>query len=478
VKVTLAFAGVMAAVLAVIGIVLYLRFEAQLDETLNQGLRSRAGDVSALIQRSGSALDAPGGSVLVERGESFAQILTAPGGTVLDGSPHLEAQSLLTPAQLARGARGTFIFTRPNPFEPGEPARLLVTPVTAHGRRLVVVVGAGADDRNSQLHSLALLLAISGPIALLLASLAGYGVASAALRPVEAMRRKADEITEDDPGERLPVGDTDDEIARLGTTLNGMLARLENAVERERAFVADASHEFRTPLAVLRTELELALKGDRPRDMLRDALESASEETDRLSELADALLVIARADGGNLQLATTDVDTAVLLDGVSVRFAARARASGRTLVVDDGPAAHVTADPRRVEQALGNLVENALRHGDGEIHLGTMARDDTVALFVRDEGPGFPPEFMAEAFERFTRADQGRPRGGAGLGLSIVQAIARAHGGEARVSNDPDGGAKVSIVLPAREGEAAGDDDGAAESAGDEVRERHPARLE
>jgi two-component system OmpR family sensor kinase len=138
-----------------------------------------------------------------------------------------------------------------------------------------------------------------------------------------------------------------------------------------------------------------------------------------------------------------------------VRFNARVRASGRTLVVDQSAPAHVTADPRRVEQALGNLVENALRHGDGRIHLGTTADDGTIALFVRDEGPGFPPEFVADAFERFTRADQARPRGGAGLGLSIVQAIARAHGGDARADNDPDGGARVSIVLPIPEGDGA-----------------------
>jgi len=306
----------MALVLAIIGIVLYLRFQAQLDETLNQGLRSRAGDVSALIQQRGSALDAPGRSVLDERGESFAQILEAAGGSVVDGSPKLRAESLLTRAELARASRHTFIFTRPNPFESGEPARLLVTPVTASGRRLVVVVGAGADDRNSHLHSLALLLGICGPIALLLASLAGYGVASAALRPVEAMRRKADEISEDDPGARLPVGRTDDEIARLGRTFNHVLARLERALERERDFVADASHELRTPLAVLKFELELALKRDRPPDMLRAALQSAAEETDRLAELAEALLVIARAEGGRLQLVKDDIDTADLLEGM------------------------------------------------------------------------------------------------------------------------------------------------------------------
>ena len=264
----------------------------------------------------------------------------------------------------------TFVFTRPNPFEAGEPARLLATPVTARGRRLVVVVGAGADDRNSQLASLALLLAIGGPVALLLASLAGYGVAASALRPVEAMRRKAEQITEDDASERLPVGTADDEIARLGTTLNGMLARLERAVERERAFVADAGHELRTPLAILKTEIELALRGERSAEELRDALRSAAEETDRLAELADALLVIARADGGRLALATAEVDASELLDGVAVRFGARVRAQDRSLVVGAAPRTTMTADPRRIEQALGNLVENALHHGAGTIHLG------------------------------------------------------------------------------------------------------------
>ncbi|MGH2943747.1 MAG: sensor histidine kinase, partial [Solirubrobacteraceae bacterium] len=364
---TLAFAGVMAVVLAIIGIVLYLRFEVHLDDTMNQGLRSRAGDVSALIQRSDSDLDAPGRSVLVERGESFAQILDAR-GAVLDGSHKLTTAPLLDRERLARAARRTLIFTRPNPFELDEPARVLATPVTVRGRRMIVVVGAGADDRNSQLASLALLLGISGPIALLLASLAGYGVASAALRPVEAMRRKADEITEEDPGERLPVGTADDEITRLGTTLNGMLARLERAVDRERAFVADASHELRTPLAILKTEIELALRGERSPGELREALRSAGEETDRLAELAEALLVIARSDGGRLPLQTTPVDVAELLHAVGVRFGARVSASGRTLVIDGGsPPARLTADRSRLEQALDNLVENALRYGAGAI---------------------------------------------------------------------------------------------------------------
>jgi signal transduction histidine kinase len=438
----------MALVLAIVGIVLYTRVEANLDDTLNQGLKSRAGDVSALIQSPDTKLDAPGGSVLVDRGESFAQIIGAD-GTVVDGSRRLQSAPLLGPRLIERARRRTMtIFTRRNPFEPGEPARLLATPVTARGQRLLVVVGAGADDRNSQLANLALLLAISGPIALLLSSLAGYGVASAALRPVDAMRRKADEITEQAHGERLPVGAADDEIARLGTTLNRMLARLEHAVERERSFVADASHELRTPLAILKTEIELALRGERTADELRVALESAAEETDRLAELAEALLVIARAEGSNLPLATSEIKTAALLDGVRVRFDARVRASGRRIVVDDRSEATLVADRGLLERALDNLVENALRHGRGDIHLGATVQQRSVRLDVRDEGPGFPPEFLAKAFERFTRADHARGRGGTGLGLAIVQTIARAHGGRAHAVNHSDGGARVSIELP------------------------------
>jgi two-component system, OmpR family, sensor kinase len=436
----------MAAVLTVIGVGLYLQFEAHLDETLNQGLRSRAGDVSALIQGRRPGLASPGRSVLVERGESFAQILDVRGG-VVDASPKLHGGPLLTAAELRRAARGTIILDRPNPFEAAEPARLLATPVSTGGRRLVVVVGAGADDRNSHLASLALLLALGGLAGLVLSSLAGYGVASAALAPVDAMRRKADEITERKHGERLPVRQTDDEVGRLGSTLNRMLARLERAVERERSFVADASHELRTPLAILKTEIELALRGERTPAELRAALRSAGEETDRLAELADALLVIARAEDGRLPLTTTEVDTERLLADVRTRFDARVRASGRRLVVADSHE-RLTADPLRIEQALDNLVENALHHGEGAIRLSAIGHDGCVELHVRDEGPGFPPEFIGAAFERFTRADHAHGRGGTGLGLSIVQVIARAHGGEARAANHPDGGADLCIELP------------------------------
>jgi two-component system OmpR family sensor kinase len=436
----------MAVLLTLIGIGLYGRFETQLDETINQGLRARAGDVSLFIQRPGSRLgDAP--QRLVDRDESFAQVLELD-GSVYDASPSLRDTPLLRPAEVrAATGRKQTILSRGNPFE-SEPARLLATPITAQGRRLLVVVGTDSDDRDATLRNLVLMFLVGGPVALLLASLAGYGVASAALAPVEQMRRKAAQITDHTPGERLPVGRTDDEIARLGTTLNTMLERLERSFERERAFVADASHELRTPLAILKTEIELALREGRTQAELVAALRSAGEETDRLAELAEALLIIARADGGGLALAPAALRSDELLEDVRARFAARLHANDRELVVDEDTAAALTGDRRRLEQALGNLVENALQHGAGTIHLTARVEAARVELHVRDEGPGFPPEFIADAFERFTRADPARTRGGSGLGLAIVQVIADAHGGVARAANHADGGADVWIELP------------------------------
>jgi two-component system OmpR family sensor kinase len=272
-------------------------------------------------------------------------------------------------------------------------------------------------------------------------------MAAAALRPVERMRRRAAAVSAAETGERLPVPLANDEIGRLGRTLNEMLSRLEAAFGRERAFVSDASHELRTPLAILRTELELALRGEHTRQELEDALQSAAEETDRLSNLAEDLLVIARSDQGRLPVRIEDLDAGDLLVRVAGRFQTRARVEGRPLQPDPAPGVTVRADPARLEQALANLVDNALSYGDGTVELTALASDGSVEIHVRDEGPGFPPAFLPRAFERFTRADEARSRGGTGLGLAIASAIAVAHGGTAHAANR-EAGADVWIAIP------------------------------
>jgi two-component system OmpR family sensor kinase len=259
------------------------------------------------------------------------------------------------------------------------------------------------------------------------------------------MRTRAAAISGSRLSERLPVAPARDEIARLGKTLNEMLGRLETALERERSFVADASHELRTPLAHLRTEVELALENPRSRDELEAALRSVGDEADRLSQLAEDLLLLARIDEGTLPIRRETVELGELLGGAALRFKRRADQAGRTIEIDGRGSARL--DRLRIEQALGNLVENALRYGAGAVRVSAV-RNGVLELHVADDGPGFPPEFVPRAFERFTRAELSRGSAGAGLGLSIVAAVAVAHGGTTSVSNPQGGGADVCIRIP------------------------------
>jgi signal transduction histidine kinase len=437
----------MALVLGATGVFVYLRFANELDATINSGLRSRANDVAALVKEADSGLR-EGHQNLVGRNESFAEVLDA-GGGVTDSSLAVGHHVLLTPSELRRALHGP-IFLNRGPL-PGleDKSRLLAVPVKARGREQVVVVGTSTEARSESLTDLAQLLLIGGPVALLLASLAAYGVAAAALKPVEAMRSRAAEISAAEPDRRLPVPPSNDEVARLGKTLNEMLERLGEALEHERAFVADASHELRTPLAILRTELELALAAGRSPEELRAALASAAEETDRLSQLSEDLLTIAQTERGELPLRLTRVNLAETFEGVNRRFSQRAEEGERGIEVTAPPSLALDADRLRLDQAIGSMVDNALRYGAGPIDLEAKAEDGSVEVHVLDRGEGFSEDFLGRAFERFSRAPSSGD-GGSGLGLAIVRTVARAHGGDAHAANRPGGGADVWLTLPAR----------------------------
>jgi two-component system, OmpR family, sensor kinase len=445
-RLTLAFTAGMAIVLVAMGLFLYLRLGAALDRTIDQSLLGRADDVAAMVRASGSGLPEAGGNRLVEQEENIAQLLH-PDGTILDSTPGVGGHWLLTGSQLARAAQATIMVDRPPLPHSDEPLRLLATPIHAQGAPVVVVVGASVEERMEALEGLLTQLLLGGPIVLLLASLLAYSLAAAALRPVESMRREAEAVSAAEPGRRLPLPPADDEIARLGTTLNTMLGRLESALARERRFVSDASHELRTPLASLRTELELALRRKRPPEEMEAALHSAAKETERLCRLAEDLLVLARADDGSLPVRRERLPAAELLTAVRERYGHQAADAGRPLQTQADDWLELTVDRLRAEQALGNLVDNALRHGRGRILLLARRRDGRVELHVRDEGPGFPPDFLHHAFDRFTQGDPARHGPGAGLGLAIVDVIARAHGGTAHAANH-HGGADAWLEIP------------------------------
>jgi signal transduction histidine kinase len=441
----------MALVLGAVGVFVYLRFSAELDATINSGLESRASDVAALVKEADSGLR-EGRQSLVGRGESFAEVLSS-AGAVEDSSPAVGKRILLTPAELRRALRGPILLNR-GPL-PGleDDSRLLAEPVTTGGREQVVVVGTSTEPRDESLTDLLQLLLLGGPVALLLASVAAYGVAAGALKPVERMRTQAAEISAAEPGKRLSVPPSRDEIARLGATLNEMLARLGEALEHERAFVADASHELRTPLAILRTELELALAEGRSPQELRDAIASAAEETDRLTQLSEDLLTIAQTEQGELPLKLSRVELREMLEAVERRFSRRASEAGRAIEVNGEPT-EIAADRLRLDQAVGSMVDNALRYGSGPVTLDLRGSGQEVEIHVIDQGEGFPEEFLGRAFERFSRASSSRRDGGSGLGLAIVQTVAHAHGGEAHAAN-VEKGADVWLTLPLRRDGAA-----------------------
>ena len=445
-RLTLVSAALMAVVLAASGGFLYFRLRADLLEAVDAGLRSRTEALQANLEGSDTTLGEGGG--LAEPSDAFAQVL-GPDGEVIQSSPGLGTGPILTGADVT-GLGGPRFFERDVvTVEEPVPARLLAVP-SSDGR--VLVVGASLEDQHEALARLGILLAVGGPLALILASGVGWVVAGAALRPVERMRAEAAAISASEPGRRLPPSGTGDEVDRLGKTLNEMLERLEQALQRERRFVDEASHELRTPLANLRTELDLALRRSRSVEELEAALRSAAEETERLARLAEDLLVLARADRGRAPVRREPVDLAELVGGTVEAFAVSAAKAGVSIETRMPRGLQVNLDPLRIRQAIGNLLDNALRHTPpgGIVTVEVDHSDGFLSLGVRDSGEGFPAAFLPSAFEPFTRPDASRSRedGGTGLGLAIVRAVAEAHGGTAEARNRPEGGASITLRIP------------------------------
>lgn len=442
-RLALAFTGVIALVLLVAGVFLAREFEGDLDRSIDTGQRAQAQDIVALVRT------APSPAAVLASGERYAQVYAADGQLLASTQP-TRRRRLLDPDEVQAAARTPVTVERRSIN--GSEVRLLGVPARLqNGDRAVIVIGDSLRLRDSSLTSLDRLLLIALPLALLVAAFAGYEVAGAALRPVDRMRSRAASISESHPSERLPVPQARDEIATLANTLNEMLDRLEAALARERRLVSDASHELRTPLTTLRAELELALRGERTAAELRAAIASAHEEARRMSTLADDLLILARADQGRLPF-RSELWAARDLVAAAVRRAEGAFAqAGRSIEARDGSsgALVVLADPGRLAQALDNLIANSLRHGDGPVELTVEQAGKMVELHVMDGGAGFGDEFLTQAFERFSRdARGGESPQGAGLGLAIVETIARAHGGAVAARNRPDGGADVWLTLP------------------------------
>jgi signal transduction histidine kinase len=384
--------------------------------------------------------------------ESFVQVLD-PSGRVLASSPGLPDRSLVPASVLARLTAGSPVgFEEPLAGNGSERVRVLAVPVARADGRYVVAVGSSLATTQAALDRVRAGLVGGGVAVVVLASLGAWLLAGAALGPVERLRAAVAAVPPDQPGQALQVPATRDELAALARTMNQLLGRISQALERERRLIADASHELRSPLTVLRTELELANRPGRSRAELAESVGHAATEADRVTRLAEDLLFLARTDQGGPNVAAIRQPLHPVLAGAVTAASGRAAAAGIRLELDVDTGLDAPIDADRLRQAADNLLDNALRVAPrgSAVQVQAERRDGTVTLAVRDAGPGFPVEFLPHAFERFRRADPARTRqhGGAGLGLAIVEAIARGHGGRAEAANQPDGGAVVRLILP------------------------------
>jgi two-component system OmpR family sensor kinase len=362
-RVTLAFTAGAAVVLALCLAVLYLTLDRQFSVAFDADLAARADDLVSAVRA--------GDRSIVEE-DPLAQ-LYAPDGAVSEGSPVLSGSRLLRPAEVQQ-AGGRTLRTQPVDDIAGVPRARVLAERLPDGQVLAVAVATGPLDEVRRLLLQVVLLA--APVLLALLALAGWLLVRAALRPVDLLTREAAAISSFEPERGLPVIKGDDEIARLAATLDDMLARLRVAFEREQAFVDDASHELRTPVAVVRGELELALASAGDSDEVERALRSALGEAERLSRLAEDLLLLARERAGSLVLRREPVDLLDLAAGEADRLG---RALGLAIEVSGDPVV-VVGDADRIRQVLGNLAANSAAAGATKARLHVTA--DRVAAAV------------------------------------------------------------------------------------------------
>lgn len=337
-------------------------------------------------------------------------------------------------------------------LEDGTPVRLVSRYHVLNGRPLLIRLAYSEKSIWESFQKLGLAMLIGLPVALGLAGFGSYLLSSRALAPVTEMARRAEQISLERLSTRLPV-ENDDELGHLARVFNEMLARLEKSFEQLGRFTADAAHEFRTPLASIRSVGEVGLQKDRSGEEYRDVIGSMLEETNRLARLVESLLTLSRADAGQIKLQSIVVPMMALLRDSAALIEPLMEEKQQHLIVQGDEKARVAGDVLFLRQVFLNLLHNAIKFSPTGGTISISVRVDpegSVITSVNDSGPGIPAEYQEKVFERFYRTDQARARdsGGAGLGLAIVKWVVRAHGGEVRVENGAAGGSIFRVQLP------------------------------
>jgi signal transduction histidine kinase len=440
VRAALAATTVVALILAVAAVAFVGLQRRQLESTLSDVAAQEAAAVASDVATNGAAAAEPTPAGSSER--PLVQVVSAE-GVVVASSPALAGEP---PVVDARPAPGKTVDARADtlPIDEDEPFAVVALGVAGPDGDAVVISAQSLETAQRATEVLVGLLALGYPLLLVLVAGTSYWLTGRALAPVEAMRRRVAGITADDSSARVSVPPSRDEVAQLATTMNAMLDRLATAAKAQRRFVADASHELRSPLATIRAAHEIAGVHPDASDWSTVNSDVLSEVT-RLERLVDDLLFLARSDERGLHPQPEDVD---LDDLVSAEAGRLRRTTGLRVAVHAAPV-RVVGDRHQLSRALRNLIDNAARHAAGSVELRTDGRTGHAVIDVVDDGPGIPAVDRERIFQRFVRLDASRqrPAGGAGLGLAISQEIARAHGGELSALEHA-GGAHLQLRLP------------------------------
>jgi two-component system, OmpR family, sensor kinase len=451
------------------GLILLHQAREQLARAIDEGLIPVSSDLTRRLEAQGPHAIEGEVPAITSPSDAFAQVLNPDGRLIASSDFPGNQTPLLSRAEAAAASptrltkRDSTIPKNPRrgqPLDPKrrQPVRLLASAVRPGGTPLVLVVGTSFDESLSLEEELEFTLGAGLPILAAAVALGGWLLTGAMFKPVRSLIEQADTISASEAGTRLALAGGGDELIGLSTRLNAMLDRIHDAAARERAFLDDASHELRTPIAILRGQLELTRDrlGDSggpgvspdQHEELRGAIDSVLDEAERLDRMAHNLLVLARSRSGSLDENASPVDLETVID--RARRAIARRAGTRHVQVDVHGNGVVIGDELALERAMINLLDNAVRFAAQHISVTIGDRNGWVSVEVSDDGPGFDLAFIPHAFDRYTRGPvaTGNGRSGTGLGLAITAAVVVAHGGEVEAENTPDGGALVRLILP------------------------------
>lgn len=456
VRLTLWYTALLSGMLAVLGGAALMLLERSLHEHVDASLESVArslAETTQTSQRLGPSLD----DVL----ESFFfpgfprrsfRLLDPFGRPDPRVAPRGRLEFPISPEAVRNAEQGRETYeTIALPDVSPSPVRLLTVPVYERGRlRNFIQVAMSLESAETARSRFLFILLGLTPVALGGAAIGGWFLARRALAPVDTMVEAARRIEAEDLSRRLETQGNTDELGRLATVLNDMLARLERSFTAVRHFSADAAHELRTPLTILKGEIEVALRAPQTQDEYRQVLDSCLEEVDRLSALVNDLLFLARSDSGNLTPSDTPVNLAAVLEDVRPALEALAEQNGIQATISAPSEVWVHGSKPMLFRLIFNLGENALKYtpAGGRVEIVLSQQADAAKLDVKDTGPGIAPEDQAQIFERFFRTDPARSRGGTGLGLALVRSIVLLHKGQISVESEVGRGSCFRVVLP------------------------------